>query len=160
MNNSAIFLVGIFLLLKASLFAQVSVGVEGGLSNNTYHTNISNRASTELAAVKGFAADVLLRRGVRPWLYITAAPGVGQKGYSMNRTDSLYGEYDEHRNLYIVLPVGVSIAYEWRRFRGTVDPGLFGGYWMSGRQKGSIANLFSVTDNGSASGSSSEQFLL
>jgi opacity protein-like surface antigen len=160
MDNRLIFLCSVFLLLKTSLFAQTAIGVEGGLSNNSYHTNIDNRAATNLTSLTGVSVNLSFRYKVKSWLYITTAPGVVQKGYSMNRTDSLFGEYDRHNNTYLQLPVGISLTYDWRRFRATLDPGIYGGYWLAGRVKGTIANVFSVADNTNSSGQTTEQFQL
>ena len=160
MNSRRIQIFFFTVLIKASLFAQTSVGVEGGLSYNTYHTNIANRSSTELTGLSGFNLDLPFRYKVYPWLYITTAPGIVQKGYSMDRTDSLYGEYDRHINTFLQLPVGVSLQYEWRRLRGTLDPGFYAGYWLSGRVKGAIADIFGVSENTNSAGQTTQQFRL
>jgi len=160
MNSRRILILFLILLIRASLFAQTSIGVEGGLSYNTWHTNISNRSSTELTGLSGFNIDIPLRYRAYPWLYITTAPGIAQKGYSMDRTDSLYGEYDRHINTYLHLPIGVSLVYEWRRLRGTLDPGVYAGYWLSGRVKGAVANIFGVSETTSSTDQTTQQFRL
>lgn len=87
MNSKIAIPVLLLLLSTTSLCAQTSIGVEGGLSYDTYHTNIANRAATELTARAGFSVALPLRYKFYPWLYAIAAPGLVQKGYSMNRTD-------------------------------------------------------------------------
>jgi outer membrane protein with beta-barrel domain len=136
------------------------MGLEGGLSNNTYQTNIANRAATVLAGATGFNLAFTFRYRISPWLYAAAAPGLVQKGYSMNRTDSLAGEYERYMNTYWQLPIGISLAHDWHRLRGTLDPGLYAGYWLYGRVKGSMADIFSATSNNGAAGQTSEQFQL
>lgn len=146
--------------LKASLFAQTSFGVEGGLCYNIYHTNIANRPATTLEGRPGFALGVLFRYYIYPGLFITAIPGVLQKGYSMQRTDSLSGEYDQHTNTYLQAPIGIGWSHEWKRMRLELSGGPFVGYWLYGHIKGSTADVFSgVTGNGAA-GQGSEQFQL
>jgi hypothetical protein len=144
-----------FLPLTASLFAQTSIGVEGGLSYNSYNTNIANRPATELTGEAGFSIALPLRWRIYPWLYAIAAPGWVQKGYSINRTDSLSGEYDQHTNTYLQLPIGISLTHEWSRLRVGLDLGLYAGYWLFGRVKGKTADIF-----GSTGASGSEQFQL
>jgi hypothetical protein len=122
MPGKTIFLALIILSLKTSLFAQTTLGVEGGLSYNSYHTNISNRAATDLSGHAGYNLSLSLRYKILPWLYAIAAPGLVQKGYSMNRTDSLSGEYDEHINTYLQLPVGVGAVYERQRWTSVSTP--------------------------------------
>ena len=155
MSGKLIFPVLFFLSLSASLFAQTSVGLEGGLSDNSYHTNIANRAATRLASKPGLSIAIPLRYRIRTWLYAIAVPGLVQQGYSMNRTDSLSGEYDQHTNLYLQLPIGIGIAHEWGRLRVGLELGLYAGYWLSGRVKGNTAEIF-----GSVGANNSEQFQL
>lgn len=155
MYSKSVLSVLFLLSLTASLFAQTSVGLGGGLSYNSYHTTIANRAATELANKAGFSIAIPLRYRVCSWLYVIAAPGLVQKGYSMNRTDSLSGEYDQHTNTYLQLPIGISLVHEWGRLRVGVDLGVYVGYWLYGRVKGSTADIF-----GSTGASNSEQFQL
>ena len=145
----------VVVLFKTSLFAQASLGVEGGLSYNSYHTNIANRAATSLAGEAGGSVAIDYRYRVRSWLYIIARPGLTQKGYSLNRTDSLNGEYDQHTNTYLQLPVGISLSHDWRRLRIGLDMGLYAGYWLYGRVKGNTADVF-----GNAGSNNSQQFML
>jgi hypothetical protein len=160
MNSSLLSPCIFLLLLQTTLHAQTSLGVEGGLSNNRYETNISNRASTVLTNYNGIYVGLPFRYAIHPWLYLTTTPGLVQKGYSMDRTDSLYGEFDQHVNTYLQLPVGVSFVYNWRRLRVSLDLGVYTGYWLSGRVKGKTANIFNITDNIGANGQTSESFLL
>jgi hypothetical protein len=155
MHSKPILPVLFLLLLKASLFAQTSVGLEGGLSNNSYHTNIANRGATELASKAGFSIAAALRYRVCSWLYGIAAPGLVQKSYSMNRMDSLSGEYDQHTNLYLQVPIGIGLVHEWGRLQVGLELGAYAGYWLSGRVKGSTADIF-----GSTGANNSEQFQL
>src|ERR1700722_11004437 len=155
MPGKLVFLVLFILSPTAPLFAQTSVGLEGGLSDNSYHTNIANRAATQLANKAGFSMAASLRYRVCAWLYAIAAPGLVQKGYSMNRTDSLSGEYDQHANVYVQLPIGIGLVHEWGRLRVGLDLGVYGGYWLSGRVKGNTAEIF-----GNAGANNSEQFQL
>jgi hypothetical protein len=155
MHSKAVLLALFFLPLTASLFAQTSIGVEGGLSYNNYHTNIDNRAATDLTGKAGAAIAVPFRYRLYSWLYLTAAPGLAQKGYSMNRTDSLRGEYDEHVNTYFQLPMGVSFTHDWRRFRIALELGGYAGYWLYGKQKGQTADIF-----GNSGSNGAEQFTL
>ena len=153
------FFTGLF-LLPLTLFAQTSLGIEGGLSNNSYHTNVSNRAATVVTSHTGISIGLPLDYTIHSWLHLAIDPGLVQKGYSMNRTDSLLGEYDQHVNTYLQLPVAVSFVYSWRRMRVNFDPGLYAAYWLAGRIKGQTADIFGITDNTSANGQSSSSFSL
>jgi len=150
MPAKQVILVIFFFLLASSLCAQTTIGVEGGLSYNRFHTNIDNRPSTVLTAETGYSLALPVRHRIRSWLYATTAPGVVQKGYSMNRTDSLSGEYDQHNNTYLQLPIGVSFVREHERLRVHLDLGVYTGYWLYGQVKGSTADIFGGTSSGSS----------
>ena len=151
----------ILLLSQTTLFAQISLGVEGGLCSNRYETNISNRGSTVLRGNSGLYVGLPVRYAVNSWLCLTTTPGLVQKGYSMDRTDSFYGEFDRHVNTYLQLPVGVSVVWGWRRLRLSLDPGLYAGYWLSGRVEGRTPNIFNFTENSGSNGQPpSESFVL
>lgn len=155
MNRKQVELILAFFSLTTSLYAQTSIGVEGGLSYNSYHTNVSNRAATSLVAKTGIAFSVPFRYKVCSWLYVVAAPGVVEKGYSMNRTDSLNGIYDQHNNVYVQLPIGIGVVKDFGRVRVELDGGVYGGYWLYGRVKGATADIF-----GSAGSNNSQQYTL
>lgn len=155
MRNKPVILTLASFILMASLCAQTSLGVEGGLSYNSYHTNISNRAATDLAGKLGFSISAAVRYRLYSWLFVVARPGVIQKSYSLNRTDSLSGEYDQHNNTYLQLPIGVSLTHDWRRVRIGLDMGLYAGYWLYGRVKGNTADVF-----GNSGSNNSQQFML
>jgi hypothetical protein len=137
--------------------AQIAIGLEGGLTSNTWHTDISNRPTTDLTAGLGFTIGAPFRYKVRSWLYLTAIPGLVQKGYSINRTDSLTGEYEHHTNTYIQLPFGISLVCGSQRLQLGLGAGPYAGYWLSGRIKGRTADIFSANNN---NGQTSDVFQL
>jgi hypothetical protein len=147
------------LLLYSSLRAQRFIGLEGGVSYNVYASNISNRTSTAMAGGTGYQLDIPIRYAIRPWLYAETAPGILRKDHALNRTDSLVGAFERFDNSYLQLPIGVSLVYG-RRLRLSLDPGVYLGYWLSGRQKGSVADIFGVTDSSNALGQVTERFPL
>jgi hypothetical protein len=155
MISRPIILVLLSLNLTASLSAQTTVGVEGGLGYNTYHTNISNRPASGLAGEVGCSFSLPLRYQLSSWLYVLTTPGLVQKGYSMDRIDSLSGEYDQHINTYIQLPVGAGFSHDWGRLRAAIDLGVYAAYWLYGRQKGNTADIF-----GNAGANDTQQFNL
>jgi hypothetical protein len=146
-----------FLLLTNSLRGQTSIGLEGGFSSNSFSTAISNRVSTKIFSGKGFDGTLSVRHRLFPWLYITATPTLLQKNYSIERTDSFYGIGQHYRNTFVQLPIGLSLVYG-KRFRVSIDPGLYLGYWLSGRVEGGIANIFGVIDSTGSSGQTTERF--
>jgi hypothetical protein len=155
MFRKALVLIPLFISLTVSLFAQTSVGVEGGLSYNSYRTNISNRSTIALEDKTGFGIASPIRYRIWSWLYGMATPCLIQKGYSFVRTDSLSGIYDQHTNLYLQLPVGIGLAHEWGRLSAGLDLGAYAGYWLYGRVKGATADIFGTTGT-----AGSEQFKL
>ena len=68
----------------------------------------------------------------------------------MIRTDSLSGEYDQHINTYLQLPIGVGFVREQRHLRIDLALGVYTGYWLYGQVKGSTADIFGGTSSGSS----------
>lgn len=155
---TAFFFTALLSLTKPS-HAQNSIGLEGGMSNNYLVTNISNRTSTIINSGRGFTANILLRHNLYRCLSAELMPGITRKSYSINRTDSLAGVYENFNNTYLQLPIAISLVYG-RTLQVTMATGLYLGYWMTGRIKGKTPDVYSVTDSVSSSGQVLESFQL
>jgi hypothetical protein len=130
-----------------SIKAQTSVGLEAGISNNYLNTNISDRVSTVIDYSIGYTVNIPLQYKVKQWLYIEAIPGITQKNYSIDRTDSFAGIYEKFTNSYLQIPLAVKLVYG-KRLQAIGDLGIYGGYWLSSRVSGRIPNVFGEDSSG------------
>src|ERR1700739_4010636 len=89
----------LFLMMFAiACRAQFSAGVEGGASAGYLNTNISNRTSTEVDYAPGYTFNIPVQYKINNWFSVETDPGITQKNYSFNRTDSFAGLYDTYIN--------------------------------------------------------------
>jgi len=127
--------------------AQTSLGIEGGVSSGYLNTNISNRASTSIAYDAGYTFDIPFQYKIKHWLYIETAPGITQKNYTINRTDTFAGIYESFINTYLQLPVMTKFVYG-NRLQVFGEAGIYCAYWLGGRVQGEVPNIFGVASNG------------
>lgn len=136
------------------------LGLQAGASSNYLHTNISNRTSTTISSGTGYTIGLLVQQKVAKWLYVQASPNITSKNYSFDRIDSLAGIYTRYNNLYLQLPIVANIVYG-KRLKVFADAGIYVAYWLSGREKGKIPNILSVTNSiNTGTGQTTESFQL
>jgi outer membrane protein with beta-barrel domain len=125
--------------------AQLLMGIQAGVSSNNLHTSIANRASATINRKDGYTIGMPVQYRINSWLYAAALPDITQKNYSIDRTDSLTGVYEQWSNTYLQLPLMLHFIYG-KRLQVFADAGAYIGYWTSGRVKGKTPNVFGVTD--------------
>jgi opacity protein-like surface antigen len=147
-------LVLFFLLIAVAYLskAQTAIGLEGGVSSSYLNTNISNRASSIINYGAGYTFDLSYQYKIKHWLYIETAPGITQKNYFIDRTDSFAGIYEEFKNTYLQIPVMAKFLYGHHSFQAFADAGLYGGYWLSATVKGVIPNILSISQDAQGNG--------
>jgi hypothetical protein len=138
--------------------AQLSLGVEGGVTWNHLQTNISNRSFTDNESKTGYSIGIPLQFHLYKYLYLEADPNLSQKNYSFVRTGAFTGSYEDFINHYLQLPV----MAEWRgggkKWQGLVSLGVYGAWWMAASVKGAIPNILNITDSTAAGGQQTETF--
>jgi opacity protein-like surface antigen len=136
----------LFLFCSLMLFAfaskaQTSFGLEAGVSESYLSTNISNRAASSIGYDIGYTINVPVQFKIKQSFYIETLLGITQKNYSINRTDSFAGITQSFVNTYLQLPVMAKYIHG-KQFQWFVDAGGYLSYWLSGRQEGTIPNIF------------------
>jgi hypothetical protein len=121
--------------------AQLMLGFEAGVSDNTVSTDIAGQSSTAINARAGYYFSSKVQVGLCKWLYIAAMPGIIQKGFRVNRTDSLTGIYTDYKNAYVQVPLMLH-AVTGKKLKYYLDAGLFAGYWIDSKVKGVIPDIF------------------
>jgi len=153
-------LISSFFAARSQDAGRISIGLEGGLSNNIISTNISNRVSTILQYNTGYTIGIPVQYRITNWLGVEAASNIMQKNYTISRTDSLTGVYQQFNNTYLQLPLTARFTYGWRRIQFFANLGGYVGYWAGSRISGRVPDILSARDSIGASGQSSESILL
>ena len=146
MTCHKIFLFFLLILFTSALKAQTALGIEAGISSSYLNTNISNRAATSINYDIGYTINIPFQYKIKEWLYIETALGITQKNYTINRTDSFAGIYESFVNTYFQLPLLLKFVHG-KRFQWFVDAGAYYGYWLSGRVKGIVPNIYDITSS-------------
>jgi opacity protein-like surface antigen len=150
-----------FLLLSAILFlaglpviAQWSVGIGGGAGLNELQTNITNRPQQNLATATGVFLELpvgysipFTKKGCFALTIQTAFTFV-QKGYALNRTDTLQGLDQQYRNNYVQLPFTALLTFRRKSLTLELGGGGYVAYWVSGHIQGGMPNIFGGTPYG------------
>ena len=91
----------------------------------------------------GWTLGLTAQYDINDWLGIRADMNWTQKNHRQYRTGFMSGiDYDTW-NSYLQLPVMASFSFGGQKVRGFLNLGVYGGYWLSSRLKGSYLNSFS-----------------
>lgn len=126
--------------------SQLFVGVEGGPNMNYLTTSNASEPFTTYQGMKGWNIGIPVGYQFFDWLSVYAAPTYIQKNYDIVRTGFFTGVYQKNYNTYLQLPLTARFSFGGKELRGFVDLGGYAGYWMSGRQKGTEANILNMVD--------------
>ncbi len=157
--KNIIFILCLLIVIANKAQAQILLGLQIGLSSNYLKTNIANRPSTTINSQTGYTIGLPFQYGLKYWLYFQALPNITQKNYTVSRTGSLQGVYQQNNNTYLQLPVSLHVIYG-KRLQVFANAGGYIGYWAGGRTKGKAPNIFAVTDTVNATGQQTENFQL
>lgn len=146
------------LLLSATFFlaglpvtAQWSIGVGGGAGLNALQTNIANRPQQQLATATGMFLELPVGYSIpfskkgRLGLTVQTAFTLVQKGYDLDRTDTLHGLDQQYRNNYLQVPLAALLTFRQKTFSFELGGGGYIAYWASGHVQGGMPDIFDNT---------------
>lgn len=123
-----------------SFSSRWSIGLEGGYNQNYLLTNVSSLAFTQYKPLSGIMIGVPVEFSFNEWLSLYSDPQFVQKRYKYERTNFFQGVYEDYRNSYVQLPLMAKFSFGGKKLRGYFSGGVYGGYWVSSRIKGTIPN--------------------
>jgi hypothetical protein len=139
---------------------QIAIGLEAGISNNFLHTDISKLSYTNNQSENGFIITVLVQYVINNTLFLKTAFTLLQKNHSYIRTGPYTGVYTRFTNSYGQLPVMAGINFGNKKIKALLQAGVYGAYWLQGKMKGQIPNIYNVTDSISSNGQITENYAL
>ena len=148
------------LLFTKSAEAQLSLGVEGGISNNYLHYKTFNQSFSRLNNSIGFCFGSRLQYKMSKKRYIEIGSAILQKNYSISRTGIFAGAFEMHRNTYSQFSVMMKYRIISKPFQFYIKGGGYMAYWMKGQVTGKIPDVFSVSDSINQSGQIQETIQL
>jgi hypothetical protein len=125
---------------------QFFLGVEGGPNMNYLTTSNASEPFTNYEGMRGWNISIPVGYQFFDWLALQTAPTYIQKNFDIVRTGFFTGVYQKNYNTYIQLPLDLRFSFGGKELRGFVDLGGYGAYWVSGRIKGTEANILNEVD--------------
>lgn len=147
-----------FLALSHIAKSQFFIGFEIGITQNHLNTYIKNRVFTNNKNGVGYSFGFPLQYRINSWLSINSNLNFSEKKYSWVRTGTFRGVYQIFANNYIQLPLLANMSYGNKKIQGFINAGGYVGYWMYGRVKGTVPDIFNITDSTNASGQTLQSF--
>lgn len=122
--------------------AQWQVGVGAGINKNYLQTDVSNRVFAHYEGVLGITLEVPVQYRVNNWFSLQVAPAYIRKGYKWVRDGFYEGVYQTNTNNYLQLPLITSFSVGGPKLKGFFNLGGYGAWWIGGRVKGTMPNVF------------------
>lgn len=150
-----------FIVIISNTKAQYSLSFSVGLSNNYLQTNISNQSNTTINYKLGYFSSLSFLSKINNRFLFNTDLSILQKNYSINRTGIYAAIYQNHTNNYIQLPISMNYSvFHRKKIELLAQGGGYIAYWLSGKIKGNIPDIFSVKDSINSSGQNIETFSL
>jgi len=126
----------LLLLIPMLVHAQWRVGITGGPDYNGFSRDTHGR-TFNYKGTYGWSAGVMGQYDIMDWLGVRAELNWTQKNNkAQNAIANLSGvvkEYFKHKeiNSYIQLPLMAALDYEYKQWRGLLNLGGYGAWWMA-----------------------------
>lgn len=135
-------LVSIMFWLPVTMHAQWRVGITGGPDYNSYTIDTHYMENWHYEGSWGFLAGVMGQYDFKEWIGARVELEWVQKNHRQYGS----GDYLEYTNLercnnYIQLPVMASLSAGYRRWRGFVNLGGYGAWWLNKKTSGNITGV-------------------
>lgn len=128
---------------ERSAMAQLEAGITAGYVKNHIITSPGYRTFTRYQDRSSVTAGLVFRYRLNQWLAVEADPSYLQKRYELRRYNFFDGIHQINTNGYLLLPVMGHFSFGGEKLKGFVNMGGYGGWWMHGRIKGTMPNVFS-----------------
>ncbi len=116
--------------------AQWYIGIQGGYTHNTLHSNLGNFAFAAYKPVSGFTVGVPVQYQVNNWFAVQADASFITKAYKVERSEYYKGVYQTTTNNYLQLPVMGHFIFGGKSLKGFMNLGVYAAYWTQSKAKG------------------------
>ena len=121
--------------------AQWRAGITLGSGWNYYSIDKHYMTDWYYEGLWGATMGVVGQYDFTDWLAVRADVNWTQKNHRQYRSTITKTDY-ETTNDYLQLPVMASFSFGGQKVRGFLNLGVYGGYWLCSRQKGTYTNTF------------------
>lgn len=128
----------LLLLASGNAHAQWRLGLSGGGDYNWFSINKQYQTNYHYTGAWGWNAAVFGQYDFKEWVGLRFELEASERNYRFYRDGIYSGTNYINRNTYLQLPVMAQFSFGGSKVRGFVNTGVFGGYWLAGRQTGSF----------------------
>ena len=134
-----------FALLPLMVQAQWRVGASGGADYNWFTINKQYMNNYHYDGVWGWNAAVFGQYNFMNWLGLRFELEASERSHRVYRDGVSEGTNYINHNTYLQLPVLAQFSFGGEKVRGFLHAGVFAGYWLAGRQKGTFFDWLTIT---------------
>jgi hypothetical protein len=138
----------LFCFTTTAAFSQKTIDVFGGITNNYLQTNYPERPFTQVISKSGFNMGATIQHELNRYAEIGSGMIALQKNYTIRRTGDYEGAYESFIRTYIQVPVFIRLKKEFKKIAVNLDAGPYGAWWISGKLKGNLPDIFATANNG------------
>ena len=142
-RNFRMILCALLLGVSVAAEAQWRVGASGGADYNWFSINKQYQNNYHYDGAWGWNAAVFGQYNFMDWLGLRFELEASERNHRFYRDGIYAGTNYINRNTYLQLPVMAQFSFGGSKVRGFVNAGVYGGYWIAGRQKGTYHDPFS-----------------
>ena len=117
--------------------AQWRAGISGGGTYNWFSINTQYQTDYRYDGAWGWSAAAFGQYNFFDWLGLRFELEATERNHRFYRSGIYSGTRYTNHNTYMQLPVMVQFSFGGSKVRGFVNTGVYAGYWLYGRQKGS-----------------------
>ena len=148
MRINKLMLIAAFMTVCSVASAQWRVGLTAGAADNTLDIDTQFQYDWRYGDRMGVNIGLTGQYDFNDWLAVRADLGFQQRGYTKRRTEKYAdGNNLTYRDDYLVLPVMGSFSFGGNTLRGFLNAGVFGGYWLNSRCKGTLQDSGETNEN-------------
>lgn len=139
-------------LAAAPGYSQWQIGLQGGVARNQLSTETAYFTYTRYLPQTGLHIGVPVRYAIADWVAIRTGAELTEKNYRQERTGFFDGLYQNTRNRYLTLPLGVEFSFGVKRWKGYCGFGGYAAYWTDSRIQGRGVSVFASPEDQPADG--------
>ena len=137
---SCIVFLTLFVFQVSPVSAQWRIGVSGGTDYNWYAIKTNYQTDYRYDGAWGWNAAIFTQYDFLSWVGLRAEVEASEVNYRFYRTGYLSGTNYITHNTYLKLPVMTQFRFGSEKVHGFLNAGVYAGYWVAGRQKGTFTD--------------------
>jgi opacity protein-like surface antigen len=143
--NIQLYILIVFSIISSAVAnAQMTIGLEGGITSNKLDFK-NNYSNVTLLQRKGTIINIDLNYKFNKWFTLEMSPGMLEKNYSLQNSNRIYQNVT---NCYLQLPISLKHRIKLlRKLNAFGSLGVYYAYWLESKVDGLAPNVFELYSN-------------